>query len=546
MKRLAEVLEAVRATPSKKEKVALLSSLFAQLDQDELVSAVRVVNAQPLPIGSTTSVGVGWALVMEAAMHASGLTSEAVLTRLRDVGDLGEALGSLWPHGSGFPLASVGAFFESLAATHERRKKLEHLVDVFKQCSGGELTYLVKAILGELRVGVQRGTLDEALAQAFGAKVVEVRAASTLVPDIGTLAVMVQQGRLKNATLTVGQVVAFMLATPNETVKEPIDPAMTVVEDKIDGVRAQVHLWPEGAAVFARGTGDVTVSFPDVVQQLRGLGRRVVLDGEIVAVAANGRPRPFQALQARLGRTNLDVTALRLTPVEFVAYDLLFDEENVMQLSWRARRARLESLGLRVNAISWLRTDEPVDTQLERLFADARQRGHEGLMLKRVDAPYEAGRRGSAWRKVKRPFATLDVVVTRAERGHGKRARVLSDYTFAVWHQERLVEVGKAYSGLTDAEIAELTVRLESLTLRHDGRYRFVKPAVVLEVAFDGIQLSRRHASGYALRFPRIVRIRTDKAPDEADRLETVKALFESQVTSGHRESSAQMGLFDE
>jgi DNA ligase-1 len=167
-------------------------------------------------------------------------------------------------------------------------------------------------------------------------------------------------------------------------------------------------------------------------------------------------------------------------------------------------------------------------------------------MLKRVDAPYEAGRRGSAWRKVKRALATLDVVITRAEQGHGKRAGVLSDYTFAVWRGETLVEIGKAYSGLTDAEIAELTARLRSIATSQRGRHLTIPPAIVLEVAFDGLQPSTRHDSGFALRFPRIARIRSDKRPEEADRLETVRALFEGQVASGHREKSTQLGLFEE
>jgi DNA ligase-1 len=176
-------------------------------------------------------------------------------------------------------------------------------------------------------------------------------------------------------------------------------------------------------------------------------------------------------------------------------------------------------------------------------------------MLKRVDAPYEAGVRGSGWRKVKRALATLDVVITRAEHGHGKRAGVLSDYTFAVWSGPALVEIGKAYSGLTDAEIAAMTVRLQGLATGTDGRFLRVRPEVVLEVAFDGLQPSKRHDSGFALRFPRIVRIRDDKAAADADRLETVRALFDAQVRSGHREhadspsptetTAAQLGLFE-
>jgi len=168
-----------------------------------------------------------------------------------------------------------------------------------------------------------------------------------------------------------------------------------------------------------------------------------------------------------------------------------------------------------------------------------RRRGHEGLLLKKSDSPYDAGRRGQAWIKVKRAFATLDVVVTAAEEGHGRRAGVLSDYTFGVWRGDEIVNVGKAYSGLTDVEIDDLTQRFKALTLERRGGVRLVKPEIVLEIAFDGIQRSTRHKSGFALRFPRIVRIREDKRPTLADRLSAVEALFTSQLETGHREEAA-------
>jgi DNA ligase-1 len=200
-----------------------------------------------------------------------------------------------------------------------------------------------------------------------------------------------------------------------------------------------------------------------------------------------------------------------------------------------------------VNDATPMRTDLPVDPQLDDAFTAARARGNEGVMLKRVDAPYEAGKRGAAWRKVKRAFATLDVVITRAERGHGKRAGVLSDYTFAVWKGERLVEIGKAYSGLTDLEIDDLTGRLEALTIAREAHFQRIEPRIVLEVAFDGLQRSTRHDSGFALRFPRIARIRDDKQPGQADTLATVSALWQAQLDSGHREEreTAQLPLFE-
>jgi len=483
--------------------------------------------------------------VLEATARAAQTTEQALLQGLRGAGDLGEGLEPNWPaRQTQLPLAAVVDLFEALAATADRAQKLALLVAAFEKLGPPEAKYLTKALLGELRIGVQRGTFDDALAAAFQEDPARVRAASALTPDVGALSLLTRAHRLAETSLTVGQVVAFMLATPHEAVKEPLDLSRTVVEDKLDGVRAQVHVLNGRVCIFARGSGEVTASFPEVVNAMAALQRPTVLDGEVLAVTEDHGPRPFQALQARLGRRAPDEATLRQTPVAFIAYDLLFDGEPVLSLPWTERRARLAGLGLTLNPVTPLDPTRPLDAQLEEHFAAARGRGHEGLMLKRVDAPYEAGRRGSAWRKVKRALATLDVVITRAEWGHGKRAGVLSDYTFAVWKADTLVEIGKAYSGLTDAEIATLTERLQRLTLRVDGRYHLVRPEVVLEVAFDGLQPSKRHDSGFALRFPRIARVRDDKPPADADRLETVRALFESQVQSGHREAKAQGDLF--
>jgi DNA ligase-1 len=236
---------------------------------------------------------------------------------------------------------------------------------------------------------------------------------------------------------------------------------------------------------------------------------------------------------------------LDAVPTHYFAFDVLVDGgEPILHLPWRERRARLEAClaAVQPKAASQviaapLADGVPLEQSLDVAYEAARKRGHEGIVLKRVDAPYDAGRRGAAWRKVKRAFATLDVVITAAERGHGRRANVLSDYTFAVRGPNGdLLDVGKAYSGLTDVEIQRMTERLEALTVERRGAMNRVRPAVVLEVAFDGIQRSKRHPSGFALRFPRIARVRDDKTPEEADDLDAVARLFAAQVASGHRE----------
>ncbi len=374
-----------------------------------------------------------------------------------------------------------------------------------------------------------------------------VRRAAGVVTDVGELAVLARRGRLEEARLVVGRPLGFMLATPIEAIAAPIDPAAYSFEDKIDGVRAQAHLGASGRVdVFARGLEPLTDAFPEIVAALASGAGPAVVDGEIVAMAPSGRPRPFQALQPRLKKSRPSPEDLAHARVAFVLFDLLADASgSLMAMPWSERRKRLERLleslhpndVVRLNPASPLSPDGPFDQALDAAFVAARARGHEGLVLKRTDAPYDAGKRGHAWIKVKRAHATLDVVVVAAEEGHGRRAGVLSDYTFAVWRGGELVPIGKAYSGLTDGEIETTSQRLESTTLERRGGLRLVRPEIVLEVAFDGIQRSKRHASGFALRFPRIVRLRGDKSPELADTIAVVEAHFGAQVASGHREA---------
>ena len=437
---------------------------------------------------------------------------------------------------------------DAIASTPSRDGKVELVAAAIARATAVEAKYFIKALLGELRVGVAGGIFEDALARGFDATLEEVRTAAAVETDPGTLAVLASRRALSSAEARLFYPVAFMLASPEGAVATPIDPALTVVEDKLDGVRAQLHVKDGEARLFARGQGDVGRSFPEIVASFQGARGAFVIDGEILAVGVDGRARPFQALQARLGRVDPDAGVLEAIAAHFFVFDLLFDGAPIFALPWRERRARLEALiapgSALKNAASLLTpmpiaTDVPLEDALKSAYEAARNRGHEGVVLKRIDAPYEAGRRGGSWRKVKRAFATLDVVITAAERGRGRRAGVLSDYTFAVWSGDELLDVGKAYSGLTDVEIQAMTQRLEELTTERRGALHRVRPVVVLEVAFDGIQRSKRHPSGFALRFPRIARIREDKSAEDADDLQAVTRLFESQVASGHREDTS-------
>lgn len=548
MRALAETFEAMRATRSPRMKEALLGDFLLAVAEDDsaLLVTARICANRGLAAGDPRSVGVGWALVMEVAAGLTGYPPAIIAACSRATGDLGEAIALLVERQPGagerpgLTLTEVSEAFDRLASLSRRTEKGPALFRVLARCSPVEIKYLLRAIGAGLRIGAQETLVLAAIARAFDRDAESVRWAFARTGDAGVVALLARDDRLASAALEIGRPAAFMLATPRESVKTPIDPALFVVEDKIDGIRAQVHKRGPEVAIFARGLSRVTEQFPEVVDALRFTTASAALDGEIVAVGDGGRPRPFMVLAERIHRKAPTRAMLAAVPVAFLAYDLLADDEGeALDRPWTDRRARLERFTATLGDSPTIRAN-PVrpmtEMDVDQAFRGARERGHEGLVLKRKDAFYEAGRRTASWIKVKQAFATLDCVITAAEEGHGKRAGVWSDYTFAVWSDGELLNIGKAYSGLTDEEIEVLTARLRKIALERHGRARLVRPEIVLEIAFDGVQRSNRHRSGFALRFPRILRLRDDKLPEQADTLDAVRAIYAAQLESGHRE----------
>ncbi|MFQ5920741.1 MAG: ATP-dependent DNA ligase, partial [Nitrososphaerales archaeon] len=302
-------------------------------------------------------------------------------------------------------------------------------------------------------------------------------------------------------------------------------------EYKYDGIRAQMHKTDSKVRIFSRRLEDITAQFPEIVDSALKVGNDFILDGEIVPFR-DSRPLPFNELQRRLRKKNVDQDLINEIPVLYVAYDILYlDRLSMIKEPLSRRKEALASMGLTeplVNAPFRMLDSE---AKIATMFEESRNLGHEGLVLKDPASAYQPGRRGKHWVKLKHELDTIDAVIVIAEYGHGKRAGVLSDYTFAVKDNDRLKVIGKAYSGLTDEEIAEMTQRLRSIMTRDEGYRLIVRPEIVLEVAFDGMQRSERHDSGYALRFPRIKRIRNDKRAADIDTLEKVRTIFHRQRT---------------
>lgn len=557
MRALADALftsEGTRARTAKVEALAAPLREVAAAEPARLPFATRFLTGTMLPTGDGRTLGTGGALLFDAACRVTNVSAEEIGQRARRAGDLGTAVGEALalaghdPVNKGLTLEKAESVALTLASTGSRNDKLRALCDALESCTPLEGRYLVRAILGEMRVGAKEGIVLDAIAKAFGRTPEDIRRAAGLVADVGELARLAFEDRLGDARVVLGRPLGFMLATPIETARGADLTIPHAVEDKIDGIRAQAHISADGVHLFARGKGAVTAAFPDVTRPLEEAVRAgtlppAILDGEIVVTTEDGRPRPFSALQPRLKKSEPDGDLVRENPVSYLVYDLLFEGDvPLLSLPFLDRRARLVEWTKKAPKSVVLHDSRPLTAPdaLDPEFDAARARGHEGLILKRLDAIYAAGVRGFSWLKVKKAFATLDVVIVAAERGHGRRNEVLSDYTFSVWNGlSKLETVGKAYSGLTDVEIAQMTERLRAIALDEEKRgWLPVRPEIVLEIAFDGLQKSDRHTSGYALRFPRIHRIRDDKKPEEADTLDTVRKLYETQVASGHREES--------
>jgi DNA ligase 1 len=474
-------------------------------------------------------------------------------------------------------VAELASAFDELARTSAAARKLSLLQNLLRRATAVEAKYVIKIISGDLRIGLRESLVEEAIAKAFDENVKAVQRANMLLGDIRETLRLAAEHKLDQAQMRLFHPIGFMLASPAQDAEEALSYFdRAAVEDKYDGIRAQAHAGGKEeprVRLFSRTLDEISPAFPELPPALRAFPEPLILDGEILAWSPDtAQALPFSELQKRLGRKKVSEDMLRQVPVVYMAFDVLYaGGELLIEKPLEERRKILEqnfasvpkdgfitehgmatenpqgelvfepAIGTkngspRVILAPALTADSP--EKLEEIFAAARTRGNEGLMIKDVQSPYTPGRRGKSWLKLKKELATLDVVVTAVEWGHGKRNKVLSDYTFAVREGDNLLNVGKAYSGLTDAEIAEMTEWFKAHTIEDRGFRRTVEPKIVLEVAFNNMMRSSRHESGYALRFPRILRLRTDKSVDEIDTLETVKEIFARQANGAKQKEA--------
>ena len=538
---LAQTLEGVRGTSGKNEKVRILAGYLKDLEADDAMIAARVASGRASERGSKDEAQVGYSTLIEVLHDVTGATDASLSKIYLRHGDLGEVAEELLESKKALALFSEPLTLADLDQAFARLRSLKGkgssaarrsvVKSLLLRATPLEGKYVVKVLTGEMRTGLVSGLLEEAIAAAYGLSKEQSARAYMILGDVGVLAREAARGSIENVRIHPFRPVNFMLAEPMATAGEIAERYRKLVyaECKYDGVRAQVHSSDGDVRIYSRRLEEITPSFPEVVAAAREAKGEFILDGEIVPFK-DGHPLHFQLLQRRLRRMDGFEAAAGAAPVTYFAFDLLLlDGRETVGLPLSRRRALLA----KVIGGSGIRPAESVDVtneeEIQSAFRLSRDLGYEGLVVKDPEGLYAMGKRGSGWAKLKEELDTLDVVIVAAEYGHGKRAGVISDYTFAVRDGDRLRTVGKAYSGLTDAEIDEMTRRLKEITTIDHGYRREVRPEVVVEVAFDSIQRSDRHDGGFALRFPRIKRVRTDKSVDDIDTMDKVEKIFSGQ-----------------
>lgn len=544
----AECADAVAATTKKLEKASILGAYLETLSDPDLTRAARYFAGHQFALADARTTNVGGSIISAALSAATGFAGEDLYPRYVRLGDPGELAAEIIKEARPsfqptITLAETESLIARLSETRGIKNKTALLAAVLHRATPLEAKYLVKLLAGDLRIGLREGLVEDAIARVFGQSLADVAYANMLLGDIGETATRAREGDLHNVNMRLFRPIKFMLATPAADLTDVARtmPREFLIEDKFDGIRAQAHVEKGRVAIYSRTMDEITHRFPELIGPLQSIPTDVIIDGEIVP-ATDEAILPFSELQKRLGRKNVGSQLLKAVPVVLVAYDLLYSSGRVLLDQPLSERRHLLGQLVSKNGVLRLSEGKLLDdtARLDEEFDLARARGNEGLMIKSPSSLYKPGRRGRDWLKLKRAIATLDVAVTAVEVGHGKRRNLLSDYTFAVRRSEKegeLLNIGKAYSGLTDRELSELTEWFKAHTLQEfaHGRVRVVEPSIIIEVTFDRIQPSKRHKSGYALRFPRILRLRPDKTVSEVDTLETVRRLVEHSENTQER-----------
>jgi DNA ligase-1 len=547
-KDFAEFCAIVEKISSTLELTARIATFLRKIEDDnDLYNVVHFLMGRVFPPWDERELGVGVGLVYKALENVSGVSKAKIEKMVKELGDLGlvaerliKGKGMLSLFAEELTIKKVKEIFEEMAELEgegSQKKKILLLTGLYGSATPIEARYLTRLILGEMRLGIGEGIIRDAIARAWGIDAELVERAYMIVNDFGKVAVIAKnEGKegLRSIKIHLHIPVKMMLAQVAESIDSAIREMKRVaVEWKFDGSRVQVHYGSGKVTIYSRRLENVTKALPEIVEEVKKCVKEgVILDGEVIAVK-DGKPMPFQEVLRRFRRKHDIAKTMEKIPLEVYFFDILYYNGEVIDLPLEERRKILESV-VKESAVVKIAKQIVTDKkeEIEKVYKEALKAGHEGAMLKNPKSPYTPGKRGKHWLKLKEVMETLDLVVVGGEWGEGRRSHLIGTFELACRDPTtgKLLRIGKLGTGFTDEDLEELTELFKPLIIKEEGKRVVFKPKIVFEVAYQEIQKSPKYESGFALRFPRFVRIRDDKGVEDADTLDRVKSLYEKQM----------------
>ncbi len=553
---IADLLEKIEATRSRLQTTSLAADFLKNLETEELAPAMSLILGRPFPKWSQKTLEVNWNILRGILMRVTGADWNVFGEAFTQTGDIGSAAKTVYENGK---LRRQAVLFEKPLTVLEVHRSLEAIADargvgsrdrkerlvaaLLSQASPVEAKYLVKVFTGEMRTGFFEGLMEQAVSKAFGIPGALVQRASMALGDIGEMAYIAKTAGvegLEKVGFRLFRPVKLMLAQLADNVELALKEhgGKTSFEYKYDGARIQIHKLGPKVQIFSRGLTDATESLPEIVDTARSGVKTdaVILEGEVVAVDAAGVPIPFQHLMRRFKRVHGVARAAEKIPLRLYLFDVLYmNGQSLISLPYVQRRQILAETTAGIQLTSQIVTSNIVEA--EAFLKAAMAAGHEGLMAKKLDGPYTPGARWKLWVKIKPVLEPLDLVITAAEWGYGRRHDWLSNYYLAARDADtgEYFDLGKTFKGLTDTELTEITKQLKDIAVSEEGNRVVVLPKIVVEVAYNEIQRSNMYKSQMALRFARITRLRNDKSPQEADTIQRVRSIYERQFAKKGR-----------
>jgi DNA ligase-1 len=550
--RLAETYEKLENESGKLKKVEILSELFSDTPVGVLEKIVILSTGKVFPSYSENKTGIASKMMVKIISKTSGLSEREIVGKLKDMGDLGLVAESCLKSKKQSSLfkkeLTVEAVFENmqklpgLVGKGSQEKKIGLISELLSSAKPKEAKYIVRTALETLRIGVAEGTVRDAIAKSFDVDSKTVENAWFVNPNYGEIAVIAKKNGkkgLENVEIEPGKPVVVMLGEKIPAIEDAVDKYENLAAEwKFDGVRLQIHKQGDKVWLFTRRLEDVTNQFPELVDYSKSLkAKSCIVEGECVAVGSKGKPLPFQKLSRRVQRKYDIDEMVKKIPVKMNLFDIIYlNSKSLLGESFSKRRDALERIVDEIpgkfEVVEELKTKDL--KKIKEFYKKSLKSGQEGLMIKNLDAKYQPGRRVGSWIKIKPVLEPLDLVITGADWGKGKRSSWLSSVELSCRDSEsgRFLKCGKLGTGLSDKQFKELTEKLKGLITNEVGVHVSIKPEIVIEVGYEEIQKSPKYESGFALRFPRLLRFRYDKKPEDADTAERLGVIFKQQFSA--------------